>query len=78
MAVSPGGRWLYATSELALAPRASSEGQQGRLYATSELALPTAGLPQHGTLTVIDLRRAETHPASRSLPRWTLAASRSA
>jgi DNA-binding beta-propeller fold protein YncE len=64
MAVSPGGRWLYATSEVALPSRASSEGQRGRPYATSELVQPTAAVPQHGTLTVIDLRRAETHPAS--------------
>ena len=42
LVVSPDGRWLYATSELAAG--ASSSGQ--------------------GTLTVIDLRRAETDPAA--------------
>jgi DNA-binding beta-propeller fold protein YncE len=49
MAVSPDGRWLYATSEV---------GQSRR----SPAALPAAERP--GTLTVIDLRRAETDPAS--------------
>jgi DNA-binding beta-propeller fold protein YncE len=64
LAVAPGGRWLYATSELALPPRSASAGQRGRLYATSELARVSATATQHGTLTVIDLRRAETRPAS--------------
>jgi DNA-binding beta-propeller fold protein YncE len=41
LAVSPGGRWLYATSEMSVAP----------------------GLRPQGTLTVINLRRAETDPA---------------
>ena len=44
LAVSPGGRWLYATSEIA----ATRPGGQT------------------GTLTVIDLRRAETDPAASS------------
>lgn len=44
LAVSPDGRWLYATSEAA---RGSA-----------------AGAAPEGTLTVIGLRRAETHPAS--------------
>ena len=44
MAVSPDGRWLYATSELEAG--AAGDGQGGR-----------------GTLTVIDLQRAETDPA---------------
>ena len=63
LAVSPGGRWLYATSELAL-QQGPSAGQRGRLYATSELARGSAAVAQHGTLTVIDLRRAESRPAS--------------
>lgn len=42
LAVSPGDRWLYATSEIA--------GQRGKSA-------------QHGTLSVIDLRKAETDPA---------------
>jgi DNA-binding beta-propeller fold protein YncE len=45
LAVSPDGRWLYATSEAARGASASS--------AVAE-----------GTLTVIDLRRAETDPAA--------------
>jgi DNA-binding beta-propeller fold protein YncE len=44
LAVSPDGRWLYATSELARAAPVSARSQ--------------------GTLTVIDLRRAETDPAA--------------
>jgi DNA-binding beta-propeller fold protein YncE len=44
LAVSPDGRWLYATSEVAL---------EGPVRATTP-----------GTLTVIDLRRAETDPAA--------------
>ncbi|HEY6786464.1 MAG TPA: beta-propeller fold lactonase family protein [Trebonia sp.] len=49
MAISPDGRWLYATSELAGSPPRSS-------------AKPAAA--QHGTLTMIALRRAETDPTS--------------
>lgn len=49
MAVSPDGRWLYATSEVGQSQRSSA-------------VLPAAEQP--GTLTVIDLRRAETDPAS--------------
>ena len=64
MAVSPDGRWLYATSELALPKHSPSVGQHGRLSATSELAGVSATVGQFGTLTVIDLRRAETRPAS--------------
>jgi DNA-binding beta-propeller fold protein YncE len=54
--VSPGGRWLYATSEIATRgtgaarPVAGPAGPGGALSA--------------GTLTVIDLRRAETDPAA--------------
>jgi len=53
--VSPGGRWLYATSEVA--SRAATPGKP--------VAGPgTPGGPlSGGTLTVIDLRRAETDPA---------------
>jgi DNA-binding beta-propeller fold protein YncE len=46
LAVSPDGRWLYATSEIERGPRPSGGPQLG---------------PQ-GTLTVINLRRAETDP----------------
>jgi DNA-binding beta-propeller fold protein YncE len=54
--VSPDGRWLYATSEVA----ASGTG------AAKPVAGPGApgGLLSAGTLTVIDLRRAETDPAA--------------
>jgi DNA-binding beta-propeller fold protein YncE len=45
--VSPGGRWLYATSEVA-SPGTGTPG----------------GASSPGTLTVIDLRRAETDPAA--------------
>ena len=61
LAVSPDGRWLYATSELAVRGQhpvglKSPAGCQGRVPSTFP-AEPT------GTLTVIDLRRAETDPA---------------
>jgi len=61
VAVSPDGRWLYATSESAvqgqLAPQLTSPGKcAGRVPGTE------AGEPP-GTLTVIDLPRAETDPA---------------
>ena len=49
MAISPDGRWLYVTSEVR-----QSQGSSGVLPASD----------QPGTLTVIDLRRAETDPAS--------------
>jgi DNA-binding beta-propeller fold protein YncE len=50
MAVSPDGRWLYATSELAAGATLGSFRQgAGQLY---------------GTLSVIDLRKAETTPSS--------------
>jgi len=63
MAVSPDGRWLYATSEGA-APgqhpvglaNASSNGCGARVPGTALNEPP-------GTLTVVDLRRAETDPA---------------
>lgn len=47
--VSPDGRWLYATSEAA--SRGTGTGTPG-------------GASSAGTLTVIDLRRAETDPAA--------------
>jgi len=49
--VSPDGRWLYATSEIA------SRG-------TGAPGAPGGGASSAGTLTVIDLRRAETDPAA--------------
>jgi DNA-binding beta-propeller fold protein YncE len=49
IAISPDGRWLYATSEVR-----QSQPNSGVLPAVD----------QPGTLTVIDLRRAETDPAS--------------
>ena len=67
LAVSPGGRWLYATSEVA-APaqhpvgiRASAGGP-----ALSASQAASAGIEPNepaGTLTLIDLQRAETDPA---------------
>jgi len=51
--VSPDGRWLYATSEIA------SRGP----VANKPVAGP-GGVLSEGTLTVIDLRRAETDPAA--------------
>jgi DNA-binding beta-propeller fold protein YncE len=67
LAVSPGGRWLYATSEVA-APaqhpvgiRASAGGP-----ALSAGQAARAGIAPNqpaGTLTLIDLQRAETDPA---------------
>jgi DNA-binding beta-propeller fold protein YncE len=61
LAISPGGRWLYATSEGATASQhpvsfGSPGGCQGRV--------PGAGPGERpGTLTVVDLREAETDPA---------------
>ena len=61
MAVSPDGRWLYATSEGAVASQhpvsfGSPGGCQGHVPGT------VPGEPP-GTLTVVDLSRAETDPA---------------
>lgn len=50
LAVSPDGRWLYATSEIG--------SPAGRA------AQPAGSDTQPGTLSVIDLRRAETDPAA--------------
>ncbi len=55
MAVSPDGRWLYATSEIAPgAPRPAPAGPGTG---------PSGVLLAEGSLTVISLRRAETDPA---------------
>ena len=61
MAVSPDGRWLYATSEVAVGGQqpvgAGSPGAcQGKVPGTSPGESP-------GTLSVINLRQAETDPA---------------
>jgi DNA-binding beta-propeller fold protein YncE len=61
MAVSPGGRWLYATSEGAVATQhplglGSPGGCQGGVPGTEPGERP-------GTLTVVSLRRAESDPA---------------
>jgi DNA-binding beta-propeller fold protein YncE len=48
LAMSPGGRWLYATSEMS----------------DSEPAAGQSGLDDDGTLTVISMARAETDPAA--------------
>lgn len=55
MAVSPDGRWLYATSEVGSA--ASPQRPASAVLPGSRSAEPP------GTLSVIDLRRAETDPA---------------
>jgi DNA-binding beta-propeller fold protein YncE len=58
LAVSPDGRWLYATSEVAgPVPLAARSGH----LAPKEVPQPVQGA--QGTLTVISLRRAETDPA---------------
>ena len=60
VAVSPDGRWLYATSESAAPGQhpvaLGSTGCQGSVPGASPGERP-------GTLTVVDLRRAETDPA---------------
>ena len=67
--VSPGGRWLYATSEGATRGPAANKPIAGPGGAGGPLSA--------GTLTVIDLRRAETDPAASVVATWTPAASRS-
>jgi DNA-binding beta-propeller fold protein YncE len=61
MAVSPDGRWLYATSEGAVPQQhpvaLGSTACQGHVPGAAPGERP-------GTLTVVDLRRAETDPAS--------------
>jgi DNA-binding beta-propeller fold protein YncE len=67
LAVSPSGRWLYATSEIAVPaqhPAAIRAPAGGPALPASHVA--RAGiLPSEppGTLTLIDLQRAETDPA---------------
>ncbi|MGH3210354.1 MAG: YncE family protein [Trebonia sp.] len=61
MAVSPDGRWLYATSEVeTAAPRPGGGPAPGGCR--GEVAQTWPGEPP-GTLTVVDLPRAETDPA---------------
>jgi DNA-binding beta-propeller fold protein YncE len=61
MAASPDGRWLYATSELAaVAQHPVGLGSPGVCGGDVPGASPRE---PPGTLTVIDLRRAETDPA---------------
>jgi DNA-binding beta-propeller fold protein YncE len=55
LAISPDGRWLYATSEVDLAARRQAPA---RSTTRSHLSQPP------GTLTVINLSRAQTHPAA--------------
>ena len=68
MAVSPDGRWLYATSEGAAAGQhpvgLSGSGPNSSGSNGCGAGVPgTAPKEPPGTLTVIDLRRAETDPA---------------
>jgi DNA-binding beta-propeller fold protein YncE len=69
LAVSPDGRWLYATSEGAVPAQhpvgiRASPAQRGPALPAGQAA--RAGIAPNeppGTLTLIDLRRAETDPA---------------
>ncbi|HYB85391.1 MAG TPA: hypothetical protein VEC76_00950, partial [Streptosporangiaceae bacterium] len=69
LAVSPGGRWLYATSEVAAPAQhpvgvKASPARSGPALSAGQAA--RAGIMPNeppGTLTLIDLRRAETDPA---------------
>ena len=61
MAVSPDGRWLYATSEGAVARQHPAALGSTRCQGHVPGAYP--GEPP-GTLTVVDLRRAESDPAA--------------
>ena len=69
LAVSPDGRWLYATSEGAVPAQhpvgiRTSPGGSGPALSVAQAA--RAGIVPNeppGTLTLIDLRRAETDPA---------------
>jgi DNA-binding beta-propeller fold protein YncE len=63
LAVSPGGRWLYATSEIAVPAQhpAGSRAPAGGTALPASQAASAGILP--GTLTLIDLQRAETDPA---------------
>jgi DNA-binding beta-propeller fold protein YncE len=63
LAVSPDGRWLYATSELA-GPGQHPVGTRARpAPARQGTAAGMQPAQPPGTLTLIDLRRAETDPA---------------
>jgi DNA-binding beta-propeller fold protein YncE len=69
LAVSPDGRWLYATSEVPIPAQhpvgiRASPARSGSALPASQAA--RAGIVSNeppGTLTLIDLRRAETDPA---------------
>jgi DNA-binding beta-propeller fold protein YncE len=69
LAVSPDGRWLYATSEgpvpaqHAVGIRASAGGSGPALSARQAARAGIVPNEPPGTLTLIDLRRAETDPA---------------
>jgi DNA-binding beta-propeller fold protein YncE len=75
LAVSPDGRWLYATSETglpaqhAVSLRTSATASTASTASTATGTVTGAGCPgatpgeAPGTLTLIDLRRAETDPA---------------
>jgi DNA-binding beta-propeller fold protein YncE len=65
MAVSPDGRWLYATSELGTGTPptpAASAPISGTATTGSSLHRAPSGGGGEGTLSVIDLSRAETNP----------------
>ena len=69
LAVSPDGRWLYATSEIAIPAqhavgiRAPAARGSPDLPARQDARAGIAANEPPGTLTLIDLRRAETDPA---------------
>jgi DNA-binding beta-propeller fold protein YncE len=67
LAVSPSGRWLYATSEIATAAQhpAGIKAPGGGPVLPAGQAASAGILPNEapGTLTLIDLQRAETDPA---------------
>jgi DNA-binding beta-propeller fold protein YncE len=65
LAVSPDGRWLYATSELSPATARVPSQPAARTASPGRSARAAAGLGPDvpGTLTVISVQRAETDPA---------------
>ena len=69
LAVSPDGRWLYATSEVTTPAQhpagIAAPAARGGPAASASQAGPVGTVPGEppGTLTVIDLRHAETDPA---------------
>jgi DNA-binding beta-propeller fold protein YncE len=69
LAVSPDGRWLYATSEIGIPAQHAvgirTPGARGgsALAARQDARAGIAANEPPGTLTLIDLRRAETGPA---------------